>query len=223
MKPVVVMTQTSEVQSELVSIIHKPFIDIEPLSFNTHLLEYNFDWLIFSSKNAVKFFFKYLDSVKVKHIAAIGEKTARYCHDLGIIVDFVPQDYSQEGFIARFQQDNQLILIPSSAQARPLLQQELSKHNRVVKIDLYTPVPNVTNITDVKEMVSQQSVDAIAFLSSSAVRYYFDQQPTPHFNQYFAIGQQTAHTLKQYNQSVKVARTQTVEALIDKILESREL
>ncbi|PTI05849.1 uroporphyrinogen III synthase, partial [Staphylococcus warneri] len=29
MKPVVVMTQTSKIQSDLVTIIHKPFIDIK--------------------------------------------------------------------------------------------------------------------------------------------------------------------------------------------------
>ena len=53
MKPVVVMTQTSEIQSDLVTIIHKPFIDIHPLEFDSRLLKDNYDWLIFSSKNAV--------------------------------------------------------------------------------------------------------------------------------------------------------------------------
>lgn len=38
MKPVVVMTQTNDMQSDLVSIIHKPFIDIKPLNFDIHLL-----------------------------------------------------------------------------------------------------------------------------------------------------------------------------------------
>ena len=56
MKPVVVMTQTSEIQSDLVTIIHKPFIDIKPLEFDLRLLKDNYDWLIFSSKNAVKYF-----------------------------------------------------------------------------------------------------------------------------------------------------------------------
>ena len=50
MKPVVVMTQTNDMQSDLVSIIHKPFIDIKPLNFDIHLLNQRYDWLIFSSK-----------------------------------------------------------------------------------------------------------------------------------------------------------------------------
>ena len=37
-------------------------------------------------------------SVKVKKVAVIGAKTAQYCQDLNIHVDFLPQDFSQEGF-----------------------------------------------------------------------------------------------------------------------------
>lgn len=52
MKPVIVMTQTSKVQSNLVNIIHKPLIQIQELSFNEHLLNHDYDWLIFSSKSS---------------------------------------------------------------------------------------------------------------------------------------------------------------------------
>lgn len=83
MKPVVVMTQTNDMQSDLVSIIHKPFIDIKPLNFDIHLLNQRYDWLIFSSKNAVKFFYKYLKGINVDNIAVIGSKTAQYCESLG--------------------------------------------------------------------------------------------------------------------------------------------
>ena len=66
MKPVIVMTQTSKVQSDLVNIIHKPLIQIQELSFNEHLLNHSYDWLIFSSKNAVKYFYAYLKALKLK-------------------------------------------------------------------------------------------------------------------------------------------------------------
>ncbi|MDQ7156998.1 uroporphyrinogen-III synthase, partial [Staphylococcus warneri] len=84
MKPVVVMTQTSEIQSDLVTIIHKPFIDIKPLEFDLRLLKDNYDWLIFSSKNAVKYFLPYLYLVNYKKIAVVGVKTAQYCRELKI-------------------------------------------------------------------------------------------------------------------------------------------
>ena len=50
-------------------------------------------------------------------MAVIGQKTAELCEALKINVDFIPNDYSQEGFLNQFKKDQQSILIPSSAEA----------------------------------------------------------------------------------------------------------
>ncbi|MDU7184585.1 MAG: uroporphyrinogen-III synthase [Klebsiella sp.] len=222
MKPVIVMTQTNEVHSHLVDIIHKPFIQLKQLHFNEKLLDHSYDWLIFSSKNAVKYFYPYLKNVKVKKVAVIGDKTAEYCNELGISVDFVPRDFSQEGFLDEFKNSEQHLLLPSSEKARPKLVQQLSKYNEVVKIDLYRPVPNFKNISQVKSLVRKHQIDAVTFSSSSAVEFYFKEDNVPEFDHYFAIGKQTARTILKFNASVKVANKQTLDSLIDKIIESRE-
>ena len=195
MKPVIVMTQTNEVHSHLVDIIHKPFIQLKQLHFNEKLLDHSYDWLIFSSKNAVKYFYPYLKNVKVKKVAVIGDKTAQYCNELGISVDFVPRDFSQEGFLDEFKISEQHLLLPSSEKARPKLVQQLSKYNEVVKIDLYRPVPNFKNISQVKSLVRKHQIDAVTFSSSSAVEFYFKEDNVPEFDHYFAIGKQTARTI----------------------------
>lgn len=222
MKPVIVMTQTNEVHSHLVDIIHKPFIQLKQLHFNEKLLDHSYDWLIFSSKNAVKYFYPYLKNVKVKKVAVIGDKTAEYCNELGISVDFVPRDFSQEGFLDEFKISEQHLLLPSSEKARPKLVQQLSKYNEVAKIDLYRPVPNFKNISQVKSLVRKHQIDAVTFSSSSAVEFYFKEGNVPEFDHYFAIGKQTARTILKFNASVKVANKQTLDSLIDKIIESRE-
>jgi uroporphyrinogen-III synthase len=222
MKPVIVMTQTNEVHSHLVDIIHKPFIQLKQLHFNEKLLDHSYDWLIFSSKNAVKYFYPYLKNVKVKKVAVIGDKTAEYCNELGISVDFVPRDFSQEGFLDEFKISEQHLLLPSSEKARPKLVQQLSKYNEVAKIDLYRPVPNFKNISQVKSLVRKHQIDAVTFSSSSAVEFYFKEDNVPEFDHYFAIGKQTARTILKFNTSVKVANKQTLDSLIDKIIESRE-
>ena len=222
MKPVIVMTQTNEVHSHLVDIIHKPFIQLKQLHFNEKLLDHSYDWLIFSSKNAVKYFYPYLKNVTVKKVAVIGDKTAQYCNELGISVDFVPRDFSQEGFLDEFKISEQHLLLPSSEKARPKLVQQLSKYNEVVKIDLYRPVPNFKNISQVKSLVRKHQIDAVTFSSSSAVEFYFKEDNVPEFDHYFAIGKQTARTILKFNTSVKVANKQTLDSLIDKIIESRE-
>ncbi|MCG2207813.1 uroporphyrinogen-III synthase [Staphylococcus epidermidis] len=222
MKPVIVMTQTNEVHSHLVDIIHKPFIQLKQLHFNEKLLDHSYDWLIFSSKNAVKYFYPYLKNVKVKKVAVIGDKTAQYCNELGISVDFVPRDFSQEGFLDEFKIREQHLLMPSSEKARPKLVQQLSQYNEIVKIDLYRPVPNFKNISQVKALVRKHQIDAVTFSSSSAVEFYFKDGNVPEFDHYFAIGKQTARTILKFNASVKVANKQTLDSLIDKIIESRE-
>ncbi|MBM5971667.1 uroporphyrinogen-III synthase [Staphylococcus epidermidis] len=222
MKPVIVMTQTNEVHSHLVDIIHKPFIQLKQLHFNEKLLDHSYDWLIFSSKNAVKYFYPYLKNVKVKKVAVIGDKTAQYCNELGISVDFVPRDFSQKGFLDEFKISEQHLLLPSSEKARSKLVQQLSKYNEIVKIDLYRPVPNFKNISQVKSLVRKHQIDAVTFSSSSAVEFYFKEDNVPEFDHYFAIGKQTARTILKFNTSVKVANKQTLDSLIDKIIESRE-
>ncbi|RIN17870.1 uroporphyrinogen-III synthase, partial [Staphylococcus warneri] len=160
--------------------------------------------------------------VNYKKIADFGVKTAQYCRELKIPVDLIPQDYSQEGLISEFQKYNQNILIPSSKQARPLLKETLARNNDVVKIDLYEPVPHYQHINEVKSLIFNQEIDALTFSSSSSVRYYFNEDPIPKFDHYFAIGKQTANTIHSYNQPVIVADKQTLEALIDKVVESRD-
>ncbi|MDM7881830.1 uroporphyrinogen-III synthase [Staphylococcus borealis] len=220
MKPVVVMTQSSEFNSDLVDIVHKPFIEIQSLEFDTQVLHHNYDWIIFSSKNAVRLFYQYLNQVDVNYVAVIGKKTAELCETLNINVDFVPDDYSQEGLLEQFKQENQSILIPSSAMARPKLQQTLAQTNNVTKIDLYEPIANDRNISEVIQQVESHKIDAITFSSSSAVNAYIKHNVPKQFDNYFAIGKQTANTLHQHGLNSLVADKQTSESLINKIIES---
>ena len=48
-----------------------------------------------------------MNLVNYQKVAAIGKKTAEYCQSLDISVDFIPKDYSQEGFINQFSEYNQ--------------------------------------------------------------------------------------------------------------------
>ena len=134
----------------------------------------------------------------------------------------MPRDFSQEGFLDEFKIREQHLLLPSSEKARPKLVQQLSKYNEIVKIDLYRPVPNFKNISQVKALVRKHQIDAVTFSSSSAVEFYFKGDNVPEFDHYFAIGKQTARTILKFNASVKVANKQTLDSLIDKIIESRE-
>ncbi|MDO5374574.1 MAG: uroporphyrinogen-III synthase [Staphylococcus rostri] len=221
MKPTVIMTQTLAYQHAQVNVCHMPLLSTVACSFDPKVLEIEYDWLIFSSQNAVAYFMKYFGQVRVKHIAAIGKKTQEYCEEQGIAVDFVPDDFSQEGFLAQFEADaHAVILLPSSAQARPKLATVLGQRGyKVTKVDLYDIEANEAVVDQVYAMLVNQQADAITFASSSAVRALYDRHPNIDFDRLYVIGVPTQKTLSRYGYKGVVAETQTLDAMIDKILE----
>lgn len=223
MKPIVVMTQTHRFNDQRAEIVHLPFMTTEPLSFDQSVLRLHYDWLVFTSKNAVVHFLPYLDVLDFNSIAVIGVKTKAFCEERGLEVDFYPADYSQEGFLENFPtQKGQRLLIPSSQRARPLLHKTLKARGfEVEKIDLYSPRPLIENVQQAQELIARGQVDALTFASASAVKVFFENDSPQNFDRYYVIGQQTAQQLQDYGYSCSIADIQTLEAIITKILEER--
>lgn len=226
METPVIMTQTSHIKDESNKYIHLPFIHIEPLDFNQELLNHDYHWLLFSSKNAVKFFLPYLKDTHFDKVAVIGNKTKQFCETHDIKVDFCPSDFSQEGFIKEFDhQQGEKILIPSSAAARPLLVEQLKQQQMdVTKIDLYHPIPHKENIQQALSLLQKHKASGVAFASSSAAKYFFDSAIDARIKvdfKFYAIGKPTYLTIKANGYEAKVAHQQTIESLMKIITESR--
>ena len=93
---------------------HLPTIKIEPMAddsqFDNHLRNIKaFDWIVFSSRYGVEYFFKRLKHIgldvrtlKGIKIASIGSSTARSLSELGIVSDLVPKEESSEGLLKEF-------------------------------------------------------------------------------------------------------------------------
>lgn len=71
----------------------------------------SYDWIIFTSRNGVKYFFRrFLErerdirELKGVKICAIGTKTAQEVNKYGIRVDLVPEEFRAEGLIEAFSQ-----------------------------------------------------------------------------------------------------------------------
>jgi uroporphyrinogen III methyltransferase/synthase len=69
-----------------------------------------YDWLIFTSRNGVKYFLKRLfekgrdiRDLKGIKICAVGSKTAEEIRNYGMKVDLIPEEYSSEGLIKLFE------------------------------------------------------------------------------------------------------------------------
>lgn len=165
--------------------VELPAIEIQPLEDTkeldraiTNLKEYQ--WLIFTSTNAVSAF--WLGLAKLKRdsralgglkIGAIGPATAQALEAKGVIPDFIPQVHTNEGCIDALKTQNvkgQRFLLPRADIADEALVAGITKLGaRVDNIAVYRTVPATEGIAQAKAMLLGGKIDVITFTSSSAV------------------------------------------------------
>ncbi len=165
---------------ELPVIALQPAADPEPLDRAVGKLS-NYDWLIFTSVNGVRFFLDRLDqsphdlrSLKAR-ICAIGPATRAAVEALHLKVDLMPEEYVAESLVKAFALEDlpgKRILLPRAAVARDVIPVELTKLGaKVDVVEAYRNVvpPNAT--ARAREIFSsEKKPDWITFTSSSTVK-----------------------------------------------------
>ena len=140
----------------------------------------NYNWLLFTSVNGVKYFLKRLEAngkdvrdLKGLKIGAIGPKTAETWYHMGIKPDLIPAEYRAEAVVACFEKyavKGTKILLPRAASARELLPDELRKMGAEVDVvPAYQTVMPDYNTAMVKKMFEKGDIDMVTFTSSSTV------------------------------------------------------
>ena len=181
----------AELETYGAKVIVCPTIEIaEPESYERldeaidHL--YGYDWLIFTSANAIEFFLRRLETRGIKtaelddiKVCAIGQASADKLRDAQVHVDVVPAQAKAEGVFAALSEfaggDEQLrglnILIPRAAVGRDYLPKSLEAAGaRVDVVTAYrTVVPENLDRGRLSAMLAG-SADCIAFTSSSTVK-----------------------------------------------------
>jgi uroporphyrinogen III methyltransferase/synthase len=167
------------------TIVHRPIVKcvgLEDYSYLDEILKRleNFDWLIFTSANAARYFFqrlqlngldaRALSSVKV---AAIGKATARQLAGFGILTDLIPEKESSAGLLEKFKMldmRNKKVLLPQALVASPELHEGLNMLGATVeKVPVYATV----EIEPVD--VDFEHIDKILFTSGSTVRVFVNK------------------------------------------------
>lgn len=164
-------------------IVHTPLIEIIPLTSYEEcdsILEniHHFDWIIFTSRHAVHYFFlrlehikKPAESIKKCKVASIGKTTSKKLYEYGIIPDVEASEEDSESLVNDFFRNdikNKKILIPRSNIALHTLPEGLMKLNNVVTplIIYKTVLPN--NI----KKVNLNDFEYIIFSSPSCVENF---------------------------------------------------
>ena len=237
--------QASGLAQELVQlgadVIQCPTIEISPLpdyaeldAAIDRLSEYA--WLIFTSVNGVRWFWKRLEAagkdsraLGLCRVAAIGPATAEALEARGIRPDFIPERYVAEGVVegllARGKVDGVRMLLPRAAKAREVLPDELRKAGaRVDVISAYETIPAAARKDEVLERMQAGTLDCVTFGSSSTVENFLSLIPAETLRAHpevrlAAIGPVTARTLEAHGLPCHImAEEYTIPALVQALV-----
>ena len=140
----------------------------------------SFHWLIFTSANAVQFFFSRLvalgkDSraVGTCRVCAVGPKTAAALLPYGIRPDLIPPTYKAEGVVAEFERldvSGMRILFPRADKAREVIPVSLAAMGAeiVAPITYRNILPDSLPLRALRAL-EEHRIDCITFTSSSTV------------------------------------------------------
>jgi uroporphyrinogen-III synthase len=128
-----------------------PALEIKPLKDRRVMAEQlgaleNFDIILFTSANAVRFGVSFLDQKRALTLAALGPATSRALNQAGYRVAIQPGDsFDSEGLLSHSRLEHvagHRILIVKGTHGRDLLQQELTRRGAtVVCAEVYERVP----------------------------------------------------------------------------------
>jgi len=192
----ILVTRTREQASDLVRLLERrgayclecPTIevhwpkDLRPLDQAINSLA-SFDWVIFSSTNAVRFFFERLFGLGFDlralgniRIAAVGAGTGKAISDLHLTSDVMPDDFRAEGLMQAFSEigvSGKRILIPRAEKAREILPSRLSELGAEVSLvtTYVTLAPKIK--PEILAILEQEIIDVLTFTSSSTVKNFF--------------------------------------------------
>ncbi len=135
-----------------------------------------YDWLLFTSVNAVHFFFESgHDPAAVRgktQIGAVGSATAKALKNLNLTIDALPEEFVGEKLVASLGSiAGQRILLPRAKKGRPEIVDLLRQKGAVVdEMPLYDTVTNHPSREQWADLAA--GWDAVLFTSPSSVRNF---------------------------------------------------
>ena len=222
-------------------VIQFPTIEIRPIGVNAKLDEAIaeltvYDWVIFTSVNAVTHFYTQLRengfdlrALGTTQICAVGQKTVKALDEIGLCADFVPSQSHASAIVAEMQDmTKKRILLPRAKIAPDALPNGLREKGGIVDdIPIYDTVKAGGDRRDeIESDLLNGRIDMVTFTSSSTVTNFlemFNQYPPKQLLEqvYMAvIGPSTAATVEQNGLAVDlIAKKPSVEEFADEIVQ----
>jgi uroporphyrinogen-III synthase len=219
-----------------------PVIEIQPIENNVALeraLEKlnNYEWVIFTSVNAVDVVFDKCSPLPVGEglgvrVAAIGPKTAEALRKFSIEPDFIPDEYVGEAIMSGLGDvKDKWVLLPRAEIARQVLPKAIANAGGIAhEIIVYQTLPAQVDEDGLGALKS--GVDVITFTSASTVENFFaiakqnglDPLNLPNNPLFACIGPITEQAAKEEGLvKLVVAKEYTTEGLIEAITHTEKL
>ncbi len=169
----------------------KTLIEIKPLPVKNIPQT---EWVFFSSKHAVKYFFELKPDIDGKKFGAVGKSTAAELRSHGVRADFI--GYSADTRLTGKQfasvAGNKTVLFPQAKESMRSIQQQFPKKEKVFDIPVYETIYQGENF------ILPPDTGILVFTSPSNVEAFFrngKNKISPQ-QKVIAMGGATAHTLR---------------------------
>lgn len=179
-----------------------------------------FDFIIFTSANAVKIFYSRISEAKTKFnlgsvkVICVGNKTKTVCEQFGINVKFIPDDFSSDGIINKFKNilTGRKVLYPRSSIGRKEIITQLELlGTEITAVDIYrTIAPTDLEFEEVRSLLIKTAVDIFIFTSPSTFENFLILLNIKHPENYFsekivaAIGPTTEKAIEKKKVNVAI-------------------
>lgn len=250
----IVVTRPKEVASVMAEklrklgaqVIEMPAIDTLPLEDTTKLctaLEKlrkgkRGQWIVFTSPQGVKIFFKQLNLLKVdlrqllciSHLkfAVIGKGTQSALEGYGIFADLMPEQYCAKELGRELrkevEKENKVYLFRAKEGSKEIIEELEAAAIEYEDIPIYETVYHTC--CALKEKIQNDfqngEIDYVTFTSASTVKGFvkvMDQVDFSTINT-ICIGEQTAREAQKYGMKINVSKEATMDSMIDFLLES---
>lgn len=192
------------------TVNYESFIEFKQVDFD---YPQDADWLFFSSKNGVKYFFnsgKINANANIK-IAAINQGTAQAIYEIGYKVDFIGKGSDLKNIAMDF--DNVAsgkILFPQAKKSMQSIQKGLQKNMNIETVVVYENYP--------KESIHKRDEEILIFTSPMSVEAYFSKFHSKENQQIISIGRTTTKKLQDFSvKDVKTAFEPSNWSILDEV------
>jgi uroporphyrinogen III methyltransferase/synthase len=224
-------TQVSELAATLAAygadVIEVPTIEVaEPSDGGAGLARAAacvdaYDWVVFTSTNAVERFCTPLRDARAfgrAQVAAVGSATADALRDRNVVADLVPERFVAESLVDAFPAGSGRVLLPQAAGARPVLADGLRAKGW--HVDVVEAYRTVTGRPSEAALRAAATAHAITFTSSSTVTGYLEVAGLDAVPPVVAsIGPITSRAAKELGVDVTIeADPSTVDGLVEALL-----